>query len=56
MFMVHRVMIRMGLKGLLTQDMSDMSENEQERAKTSYISDVSETGNSRYISDINEKF
>ena len=56
MFMGHRVMIRMGLKGLSTQDERHESENEQKRARTSDISDVSETSNSRYISDISEKF
>ena len=52
MFMVHRVMIRMGLKGLSTQD----ERHEQKRARTSDISDVSKTSNSRYISDISKKF
>ena len=48
MFMVHRVMIGMGLKGLLTLDERHESENEQKRARTSDIRDIS---NSRYISD-----
>ena len=48
MFMVHRVMIKMGLKGLSTLDERHESENEQKRARTSDIRDIS---NSRYISD-----
>ena len=51
MFMVHRVMIKMGLKGLSTLDELHESENEQKRARTSDISDIRDISNSRYISD-----
>ena len=51
MFMVHRVMIKMGLKGLSTLDEQHESENEQKRARTSDISDIRDISNSRYISD-----
>ena len=51
MFMAHRVMIRMGVKGRSTED----ERHEQKRARTSGISDISDVSNSRYISDISEE-